>query len=149
MMIKFINNIFITYMTSYDIHKIDNELHHIYHPNSQTKLAMDRTVLSEDRTRIAMDDFNLSNLNTFLAYMRTGLAIAVIAFTFNKFWICILGLLLIVYGTFEFYYTDYMVTNNLPLTSKYFYYGPVALTILIILVFIIETEELKHYKFKF
>ncbi len=136
-------------MTSYDIHKIDNQLHHIYHPNENTKLAIDRTILSEDRTQIAMDDFKLSNLNTFMAYMRTGLAIAVIAFTFNKFWICILGLLLIIYGTFEFYYTDYIVTNNLPLTSKYFYYGPVILTILIIIVFVIETEELKHYKFKF
>lgn len=136
-------------MTSYDIHKIGNQLHQVHHPNENTKLAMDRTLLSMDRTRIAMDDFKLSNLNTFMAYMRTGLAIAVIAFTFNKFWICILGLLLIVYGTFEFYYTDYIVTNNLPLTSKYFYYGPVILTILIIIVFVIETEELKHYKFKF
>jgi uncharacterized membrane protein YidH (DUF202 family) len=136
-------------MTSYDIYKIDNDLRNIHHPNDETKLSMDRTILSMDRTKIALDDFKLANVNTFMSYLRTGLAIAVIAFTFNKFWICMLGLLLIIYGTFEFYYTDYLVTNNLPLTTKYFYYGPVLLTILIIVVFVIETEELKHHKFKF
>lgn len=136
-------------MTKYDINQINYELSNIRNPDTETKLSMDRTLLSEDRTRIALDDFKLANLNTFMAYLRTGLAIAVIAFTFNKFWICILGLLLIIYGTFEYYYTDYMVKNNLPLSDKYFYYGPMTLTIIIIIVFVIETEELKHYKFKF
>ena len=136
-------------MSQYDIDQINRELHHIKHPNDETKLSMDRTLLSIDRTRIALDDFKLANLNTFMSYLRTGLAIAVIAFTFNKFWICILGLLLIVYGTFEYYYTDYLVTNNLPLNTNFYYYGPVSLTILIVIIFIVETEELKHYKFKF
>lgn len=136
-------------MSQYDINQIDNQLHHIYQPNDETKLSMDRTVLAIDRTNIALDDFKLANVNTFMSYLRTGLAIAVIAFTFNKFWICMLGLLLIIYGTFEFYYTDYLVTNNLSLSNKYFYYGPFILTILIIGVFVVETEELKHHKFKF
>lgn len=136
-------------MSEYDIKNINHQLHGIYNPDNQTQLAMDRTMLSIDRTNIALDDFKLANLNTYMAYMRTGLAIAVIAFTFNKFWICMLGLLLIIYGTCEYYYTDYMVSNNIPLNTKFFYYGPVLLTILIIIVFIVETEELKHYKFKF
>ncbi len=132
-----------------DLNSINHQLYNIRHPDEQTKLSIDRTLMSEDRTKIAMDDFKLSNLNTYMAYMRTGLAIAVIAFTFNKFWLCMLGLLLIIYGTCEYYYTDYMVTHNKLLNSKFFYYGPVFLTILIIIVFVIETEELKHYKFKF
>lgn len=136
-------------MTEYDINNIKHQLHHIQHPDKQTQLSMDRTLLSLDRTKIAMDDFKLSNLNTYLAYMRTGLAIAVIAFTFKKFWICILGIGLIIYGTFEYYYTDYLVENNYILNTKYFYYSPVFLTLSIIIVFVIETEEIKHYKFKF
>lgn len=133
------------------LYNVENELHHMNRlPHDEnTELSIDRTKLAIERTNIAMDDFKLSNLNTYMAYMRTGLAIAVIAFTFNKFWICMLGIILIIYGTYEYYYTDYIVTNNLPLSSRYFYYGPIILTLLIIVVFGIETEQLKHYKFKF
>jgi uncharacterized membrane protein YidH (DUF202 family) len=136
-------------MSDYDIQRINRELHHIHNPNEETKLSMDRTTLAIDRTNIAMDDFKLANVNTFMSYLRTGLAIAVIAFTFNKFWICILGIALIIYGTFEYYYTDYIVTNNLSLNTNFYYYGPLSLTILIIIIFVIETEQLKHHKFKF
>lgn len=102
------------------------------------------------KLKLSIIDSKLSNERTYMAYIRTGLAIAAIALPFKKYKLVALGILMIVIGTLEYYYVRYLLDyTNLP-DYKDFTYVPLIISLSILIVLYMEIKDLKTIKlFKF
>jgi uncharacterized membrane protein YidH (DUF202 family) len=99
--------------------------------------------------KLAIMNSKLSNERTYMAYMRTGLAIAAIALPFKRFRLVAIGILMIIIGTIEYYYIIYILDQPNLLDYKEFRYFPFIITVFILLVLYMEIKDLKSIKFKF
>lgn len=68
--------------------------------------------------QLAVQRTKLSNQRTYLAYMRTGFAIAAIAGVFKKWWITVFGIIMII-GSLA----QYMIINNALNHQKNLHHG--------------------------
>ena len=59
--------------------------------------------LAQERTDMALERTKLANQRTYLAYFTTGLVISAIAGTFQKNWIAIFGIIMILGSTFQYF----------------------------------------------
>ena len=78
--------------------------------------------LAKERTR-------LSNQRTYLAYIRTGLAISAISSIFKKKWIFTFGILMIVISTLQYYLLLNSINNN-KIKNNWVHYMPLMYIIL-------------------
>ena len=61
---------------------------------------------------LAIERTKLANQRTYLAYMRTGFAIAAIAGVFNKKWIVLLGVIMIIGSLIQYIVLNYELKNR-------------------------------------
>ena len=73
---------------------------------------MDQAENSVVRTKLA-------NQRTYLAYMRTGFAIAALAGSFQKKWIGLVGLIMILGSVAQYYHVNDHITKKTKLSNKY------------------------------
>ena len=63
-------------------------------------------------TELALQRTKFSNQRTYLSYMRTGFAIALIAGTFKKFWIVFFGIAMILGSTLQYLLINHQLKNK-------------------------------------
>ena len=85
------------------------------------------TLTSND---LAIQRTKLANQRTYLAYLRTGFAIASIAGTFKKLWICTFGIIMIVVSSLQYIVINYNLKNNLDINTNSLDIVPVLYVIL-------------------
>ncbi len=61
---------------------------------------------------LAIKRTKLANQRTYLAYMRTGFAIAAIAGSFKKMWIVIFGLFMIIISSFQYFVINHNLDSD-------------------------------------
>ena len=79
---------------------------------------------------------DLSNKNTYMSYVRTGLTIIAIAIPFKMYSLIALGIFFIIIGTAEFYYIEYILDIKKILNYKYLKYVPLFITSCILIIVI-------------
>jgi len=99
------------------------------------------------KLKLSIMDSKLSNERTYMAYIRTGLAIAAIALPFKKFKLVALGILMIFIGTIEYYYVRYLLNYTTLPDYKDFTYVPLIISVSILIVLYMEIRDLKKTKF--
>ena len=87
----------------------------------------------------------MSNERTYLAYVRTGLAIVTIAIPFKKYYIMILGLIMIFVSTIEFYFINNNLNKN-NFNIVVFVLMPLFATAIIFFIFYLELKNIKQTK---
>ena len=102
------------------------------------ELAVYNTQLSVYRTQ-------LSNENTYMVYIRTGLAIVALAIPFRKYYIIFLGLILILISTLEYYYIGYHLDRREEFDMGIFELVPVFTTVIILIIFYKESENIRSF----
>jgi len=70
--------------------------------------------------------------------MRTGVALASIAYALNKPIFTLLGIAMIVISTFQYYKIEYNLNHKIYKDNTLFYIFPILLTGLIFLTFVLE-----------
>ena len=63
-------------------------------------------------TELALQRTKFSNQRTYLSYMRTGFAIALIAGTFKKFWVVFFGIAMILGSTLQYLLINHQLKNK-------------------------------------
>ena len=97
--------------------------------------------------KLAIMESKLSNERTYMAYIRTGLAIAAIALPFKKYKLVALGILIIFIGTIEYYYVRYLLNLKTLPVYKDFTYVPLFISVSILIVLYLEIKDLKNTNF--
>ena len=80
----------------------------------------------------------LSNQRTYASVMTTGLALASIAYAINKSIFTILGIVMIIIATAQYYIIERNLNNKIYTENTLFYIFPILLTGLIFVTFVIE-----------
>ena len=80
----------------------------------------------------------LSNQRTYGQFMSTGLALATIAYALNKAIFGLLGIVMIIISTGQYYRIEYNLNHKIYKDNTMFYLFPIVLTSLIFLIFIVE-----------
>jgi len=62
---------------------------------------------------LAIQRTKLANQRTYLSYIHTGFAIASIAGTFKKVWICIFGIIMLIVSSIQYIQINYKLTNKI------------------------------------
>jgi uncharacterized membrane protein YidH (DUF202 family) len=99
------------------------------------------------RLKLAIMNSKLSNERTYMAYIRTGLAIAAIALPFKKYKLVALGILMILIGTIEYYYVRYLLNLKTLTVYKDFTYVPLFISVSVLIVLYLEIKEFKNTNF--
>jgi uncharacterized membrane protein YidH (DUF202 family) len=68
--------------------------------------------MSEHSNKLALQRTKFANQRTYLAYMRTGFAIAVIAGTYKKLWVALFGIIMILGSTIQYVLLNHRIINN-------------------------------------
>mgnify|MGYP001316587734 CR=1 FL=1 len=61
---------------------------------------------------LAIKSTKLANQRTYLAYMRTGFAIATIAGVFKKIWVAVFGVIMIIVSLIQYFLINNKLTNG-------------------------------------
>ena len=87
----------------------------------------------------------LANERTYLTYLKTGLAILVIAVPFKKYYIALIGAVIILCSTLEYYYINYKLKKGKSFDFDFgvFQLVPIITTILIIGIFYFEMKSVR------
>jgi len=90
------------------------------------------TKLDKQHIEYVIQNTKLSNQRTYLAYMRTGFAIAALAGAFKKLWVALFGIIMILGSTIQYLYINYQLElhknpSNSTLDMVPIIYVPVAL----------------------
>lgn len=109
-----------------------------FHNKNRDELAFYRTQLAVYRTQLA-------NENTYMDYIRTGLAIVAVAIPFRKYYIVFLGLILILISTLEYYYIGYHLYRRDEFDMGVFELVPVLTTVIILCIFFKESENIRNF----
>ena len=80
----------------------------------------------------------LSNQRTYASFMSTGLALASIAYVINKSIFTILGIIMIIIATAQYYIIERNLNHKLYKDNTLFYIFPMVITGLIFVTFVIE-----------
>jgi len=80
----------------------------------------------------------LSNQRTYASFMSTGLALASIAYVINKSIFTILGIVMIIIATAQYYIIERNLNHKIYTENTLFYIFPILLTGLIFVTFVIE-----------
>jgi len=99
------------------------------------------------RLKLAIMNSKLSNERTYMAYIRTGLAIAAIALPFKKYKLVALGILMILIGTIEYYYVRYLLNLKTLTVYNDFTYVPLFISVSVLIVLYMEIKEFKNTNF--
>ena len=105
---------------------------------NNNELALYSTQLSVYRTQLA-------NENTYMDYIRTGVAIVAFAIPFRKYYIILLGVLLILISTLEYYYVGYHLDRREEFDMGIFELVPVFTTVIILIIFYKESENIRSF----
>jgi uncharacterized membrane protein YidH (DUF202 family) len=97
--------------------------------------------------QLSILECKLANERTYMAYIRTGLAIAAIALPFKKYRLVALGILMIIIGTVEYYYVRHILDNPGIPDYKDFSLGPLIISVSVLTVLYIEIKEFKNTNF--
>ena len=100
----------------------------------------------EYKLKLSILNEQLSNERTYMAYIRTGLAIAAIALPFKKYKLVALGIFMILIGTIEYYYIRYLLIYTTLPDYRDFTYVPLIISISILIVLYMEIKDLKKAK---
>ena len=79
---------------------------------------------------LSLQRTKLANQRTFLAYMRTGFAIASVAGVFKKFWIVLFGIIMILGSTIQYLLLNQTLKDDKVLEHPILDYMPVIYVIL-------------------
>ena len=85
----------------------------------------------------------LSNQRTYLSYTTVGLGTATFAFTFKKYWIFFLGILIMLMSTIQYYLIEYRLDNGVSVDTNFIHYFPSIITGTVIIIFMIESLTLR------
>ena len=96
-------------------------------------------VLSNNELAIERSKF--ANQRTYLAYIRTGFGIAMIAGTFKKMWIIFFAILLILFSTVQYIYVNYNLYHQKKINLIYFDFLLVSFIILSIGVLYLQYNK--------
>ena len=96
-----------------------------------------------EASKLAIQNTKLANLRTYLAYMRTGFAIASLAGLFKKNYIFFSGLFIILLSTYQYWYINKQLDNNEPIDNIYFDNIPIIYMALSIFVLLLQFKILK------
>jgi hypothetical protein len=80
----------------------------------------------------------LSNQRTYASFMTTGLALSSIAYAINKSIFTILGIVMIIIATAQYYIIEHNLNNKIYRENTLFYIFPILITGLIFVTFVIE-----------
>lgn len=83
-----------------------------------------------NNNELAFERTRLANQRTYLAYMRTGFAIAAIAGIFKKKWITLFGIFMIFGSLYQYIYINDSLINNHRLDTNIHDSMPIIYTIL-------------------
>jgi len=98
---------------------------------------MDKNLLSQQRTNLAIKRTKLANQRTLLAYMRTGFAIAGLAGTFRKTYIAYFGISMILLSAFQ-YIVILQETEQKVFINKFIDYFPLIFVPLSLIALYLE-----------
>ena len=96
-----------------------------------------------DSSQLAIQNTKLANLRTYLAYMRTGFAIASVAGILKKNYIFFSGLFIILLSTYQYWYINKQLDNNKSIENSYFDNVPIFYMALSIFVLLLQFKILK------
>ena len=82
---------------------------------------------------------DLANQRTYLAYMRTGFAIAAIAGLFKKWYISVFGVMMVVTSTIQYYYIHESIKHSRKASWDY-HYVPLIYSILSLAVIALQVN---------
>ena len=99
-----------------------------------------------DTNYLALYRTQLANQNTYMADIRTGLAITAIAIPFKKYYIVVLGLLMIFVSTFEYYYISSNLRKGYIFDIGMFELMPIITTVIILSVCFFESRNIHKFK---
>ena len=68
--------------------------------------------MTDMSTELALQRTKFSNQRTYLSYMRTGFAIALVAGTFKKFWVVFFGIAMILGSTLQYLLINHQLKNK-------------------------------------
>ena len=68
--------------------------------------------MTDMNTELALQRTKFSNQRTYLSYMRTGFAIAIIAGTFKQFWVVLFGIAMILGSTLQYILINHRINNK-------------------------------------
>ena len=86
--------------------------------------------MTDMNTELALQRTKFSNQRTYLSYMRTGFAIAVVAGSFKKFWVVIFGIAMILGSTLQYLLINHRIKNKENLDIPMLDYIPVIYVVL-------------------
>ena len=93
--------------------------------------------------QLAIDRTKLANQRTYLAYMRTGLAISAISGIFKKMWVLVFGVIVIIVSSVQYAVTTYKLNNNQSTKSVVFEYMPLVYSALATCVIYMQFKHTK------
>ena len=99
--------------------------------------------MSLDMTNLAIQRTKLANLNTYLAYIRTGFGISSVAGSFKKRYIFFFGIMIILVSTYQYWYINNKLDKNEAVTTKIFDTIPLIYMGLSILVLFLQFNLVK------
>ena len=79
---------------------------------------------------IEINRTKLANQRTFLAYIRTGFAIAGIAGTFKKYWIALFGIIMIIISSLQYFLINQQLNEKTYNNNKIFDFIPILYVLL-------------------
>lgn len=86
--------------------------------------------MTDINTELALQRTKFSNQRTYLSYMRTGFAIAIVAGTFKKFWVVLFGIAMILGSTLQYILINQTLKDDKVLEHPILDYMPVIYVIL-------------------
>ena len=98
-----------------------------------------------NQLELAILTTKLSNERIYLTYLKTGLAILAIAVPFKKYYIALIGAVLILCSTLEYYYINHKLNKRKKFDFDFgmFQLVPIVTTILIIGIFYFEMKTVR------
>jgi hypothetical protein len=92
----------------------------------------------------------LANQRSYCSFVSLGILLATIAYSLKKYLYCLLGILILIASTLQFYVLEHNIDKKLIVETTLLYYLPVVVTTITVFSIIIMAVELhKKYGFKF
>ena len=91
---------------------------------------------------LAIKRTKLANERTYLAYMRTGFAIAALAGVFKKWWIVIFGLIILILSTVQYHTVNNQLNNKETPNTPILELLPIIYVVLGLLILFLQWKKI-------
>lgn len=123
---------------------MDNILLYYMSNSANKSINTINNLTSSDQSKVTSNLIStlLSNERTYLAYMRTGLSLVVLAIPFKRYYIILIGILIIILSTIKYYLVSYYIDKeDYRVVVDYLNYLPALLTVIFLFIFFKEYKN--------